>query len=346
MVRFILVFSIYFVWFTANCQSNSNKTVIAFGSCNDEAKPQVMWTEIIKQKPDLWIWGGDNIYADDNEVAASIKLRYQKQKSNPDYQRLLKSTAITGTWDDHDYGINDGGKFFARKRENKELFVDFIGFEKGNPIHKHDGIYNSTTLEKGNKKIKVINLDTRSFRDTVIKVSFTDSITNKKLTKYEMNLTGDVLSEAQWKWLREELSDKSIRLFIINSSIQVLATDHRFEKWGNFPTARKRLLNLVQQSNQKIIFISGDRHIAEISKLDLSGLPYSLYDFTSSGITHTWSEFWEEENSLRIGQLIIEKTFGIIRIDWSSTLPKITLEVRGATDKLFAEQAINLFSEK
>ena len=103
---------------------------------------------------------------------------------------------------------------------------------------------------------------------------------------------------------------------------------------------------MVQQSNQKIIFISGDRHIAEISKIDLPGLSYPLYDFTSSGITHTWSEFWEEENSLRIGRLVIEKTFGVIRIDWSSTQPKITLEVRGSPDKLFAEQAVNLFSEK
>ena len=48
--------------------SQKNETIIAFGSCSDENRPQELWPEIVKQKPVLWIWGGDNIYADSGDT--------------------------------------------------------------------------------------------------------------------------------------------------------------------------------------------------------------------------------------------------------------------------------------
>ena len=36
---------------------------IAFGSCNNQGKSQEMWKHVVKNKPDLWIWLGDIIYA-------------------------------------------------------------------------------------------------------------------------------------------------------------------------------------------------------------------------------------------------------------------------------------------
>ena len=35
-------------------------------------------------------------------------------------------TKIIGTWDDHDYGLNNGGSDFKRKDEYREMFLDFI----------------------------------------------------------------------------------------------------------------------------------------------------------------------------------------------------------------------------
>src|SRR5579872_3421822 len=87
--------------------AQKNETIIALGSCDDENKPQELWPEVVKQKPVIWIWGGDNIYADSGD-STNLKARYAKQKSDPGYQQLLKTCPITGTWDDHDYGMNDG----------------------------------------------------------------------------------------------------------------------------------------------------------------------------------------------------------------------------------------------
>jgi len=319
--------------------AQKGETIIAFGSCSDEKRPQELWPEIVKQKPALWIWGGDNIYADSGDTL-QFKARYAKQKSDSGYQRLLKTCPITGTWDDHDYGINDGGKYWPHKDEIKLLALRFLGFPKSNPVWNHDGIYNSMELKDRKKKVKIINLDTRYFRDTVYKVYYKPLGTEKKEYKYEPNATGDILGETQWQWVEAELKNSDASLFIINSSIQVLSQEHRFEKWANFPAARKRLLNMLTKLKKNVLIISGDRHIAEFSKVNLQGLPYPLYDFTSSGLTHTWPEPWKEDNSLRVGNLIIKKTFGLIILHWSKKEVKATLQIRGKDNQVFQEETV------
>jgi len=39
-------------------------TTIAFGSCSHEYDEDQLWDEISLNKPQLWIWLGDNIYGD------------------------------------------------------------------------------------------------------------------------------------------------------------------------------------------------------------------------------------------------------------------------------------------
>ncbi len=327
-------------WCASGLWAQSKETIIAFGSCDDEDEPQEMWKEVIAQKPSVWIWGGDNVYADTHDMNL-LKAKYDKQKSNPDYQKLMRMSTITGTWDDHDYGVNDGGKLNSKKNDSKKYLLDFLGIAEPSPVYEHEGVYNSLTIGKGKQKVKIINLDTRYFRDTIFKVSYIDSLSKKKMTHFEKNLTGDVLGEAQWQWLNEELGDESVALFIINSSIQVIAAEHRFEKWANLPTARKRLLDLIAASKKKVVIISGDRHIAEFSKIELPGLKYPLIDFTSSGITHTWSESWEESNKHRVGDLVIQKTFGILKINWSGKEPKVTMQARGLAKAPYAEYVLD-----
>lgn len=319
----IVVFLLCIAALTGYAQ-NKSKTldVIAFGSCSHEDDSVQLWDDIIAQKPDLWIWMGDNIYGDTHDMTL-MKKKYDMQKARPDYQRLLKACPVVGTWDDHDYGINDGGKNFSKKGESKNLALEFLDVPKNAAVRKHEGIYDSYTYGPAGKKVKVILLDTRSFRDTVI-------LSTVPGRRYEPNPGADILGEKQWKWLEGELKKSDADLNVIVTSIQFLANDHYWEKWGNFPTARQRMIELLEKTKpHNAFFISGDRHIGEVSRLTLKGLPYALYDFTSSGLTHTWEDARDEKNSLRVGQLIIQKNYGLIRISWDSKLPNIEMEIRG-----------------
>lgn len=311
---------------------------IAFGSCSHQNDADQMWPDVLAIKPQLWIWGGDNIYGDTHDMEAMRKM-YDLQKAAEGYWKLRRTCPIIGTWDDHDYGTNDGGKNFNKKKESKDLFMEFLDVNPRDPMRTHEGVYSSYTFGSGKKKVKVINLDTRYFRDTLSFVM--DSLNGRPAKRYVPNPTGDLLGAAQWQWLELELRLSDAEINIINSSIQVLSEEHQFEKWANFPAARRRLLDLVAASGAKgVIIISGDRHIAEISKTNLPGMAYPLYDFTSSGLTHTWSSVWEEKNKYRVGELIIQKTFGLLSIDWSGKTPSVKMEIRGNDGKVYGTETI------
>jgi len=314
--------------------TNKSPTTIAFGSCNKQYEPQPLWEIIVQNEPDLWIWLGDNIYGDTVDMEV-LKKKYELQKSNTEYQQLLKTCPIIGIWDDHDYGTNDGDKNYPEKEKSKELMLDFLGVPNNAAVRKREGAYQAYTIGKKGKKVKIILLDGRYFRDELIK-------DNSKKKRYILNETGDILGEVQWEWLSQELSDTSIALNIIACGTQMIPKDHRFEKWANFPKARKRLFDLLEEKQPKgVILLSGDRHIAEISKIKLDGLPYDLYDITSSGMTHSWENIREEYNELRVNDKMTgEKNFGVLKIDWDARPLKVKVEIRGLENKLHFDQEI------
>lgn len=304
-------------------------TVIAFGSCNKLDKPQNMWGDVAANNPNLWIWLGDIIYADTSNMKV-LAAEYKQLKTGPDYKKLRAKAQIIGVYDDHDYGKNDSGKGYPMKKASKKCLMDFLDVPGNNPVRKREGAYTSYTFGKGAQRIKVIVMDTRYFRDTL----YEDPT---KQRKYLPNMEGDLLGETQWKWLEKELKNSPANLNILCSSIQILANDHGYEKWGNFPNARKRLLSLIAQSKPKnLLLLSGDRHMAEVSKMDLQGLPYPLYDFTSSGLTHIRSGN-NEMNRLRVGDMIVKKNFGLLKIRWEGEHPVVTMQVRGLQNEMYQE---------
>ncbi|MDG1435762.1 MAG: alkaline phosphatase D family protein [Saprospiraceae bacterium] len=306
---------------------------IAFGSCNNQGKSQEMWKHVVKNKPDLWIWLGDIIYADTKNMQVMAD-KYSSLKNNMDYRRLLACSPVIGIWDDHDFGWNDAGKEYPMKNESKRLLLDFLDVPKDTLVRAREGIYQSYVFGEKGKKIKIILLDTRFFRDNVER-------TTGRNKRYIVNNEGDVLGDAQWVWLEKELESSDAQINIIASGYQIISKEHRFAKWGNFPKARARLFKLLQKVKPAMpILITGDRHIAELSRTRLVGLENPLFEITSSGLTHTWSEKRKEANQYRVGDLIIEKNFGLFKIDWSGEQPKVTVEVRGLNNVLFLKKGL------
>ena len=84
-------------------------------------------------------------------------------------------------------------------------------------------------------------------------------------------------------------SESSYHLLSLVEHLQVLAEEHAFEKWSNFPKERAHLIDLLEKHDpNNTILISGDRHIAEISRMPLDMTQSQLYDITSSGLTHAY----------------------------------------------------------
>lgn len=309
----------------------SDVLTIAFGSCNKHDLPQPLWSPILAENPEVFMWLGDNVYGDTPDMAL-LKRKYDSQLMHPDYRKVREKTKVIGIWDDHDYGINDGGKYFAQKETSMQLMLDFLEEPKDSPRRKQQGgAYAAHEFGEGESKVKVILLDTRFNRDTLMVV---DKV-------YQPNLTGSLLGEEQWIWLEKELKNSTAKVHLIASGIQMIPTEHPYEKWENFPLEREKLLRLLSQNNVKNpVLISGDRHIAEISKWQSKDFPEGLYEVTSSGMTHVWKTFREEYNPYRVGNLIASLHYGLARIDWSRK--EMTFQIKGEKGQVYLEQKLSI----
>jgi alkaline phosphatase D len=310
---------------------------LAFGSCNNQEKDQNMWSAIVDNQPDVWLWLGDNVYCD-TENMRFLASQYARVKAEPDYQRLCEIASVIGIWDDHDYGQNDGGKDYAFKKESRDLFFNFLEVPIDNPAWVREGAYQSYSIGPQGQKIKFLLLDARYFRDEL-------QANPNKNPRYFVNPNGDMLGDAQWNWLETELLNSDAQVHIIACGIQFINVEQGFEKWGNFPQARQRLFDLLGRVKpSQTLLLSGDRHIAEVSQMLVPGLPYPLYDCTSSGLTHAYSGVNTEGNQYRQGQLINERNFGLLKFNWDSPKPAVSFEVRGLENKLLMQ--LDLFPQQ
>jgi len=306
-------------------------STLAFGSCNRQDLPQPLWPVINQNNPQVWTWLGDNIYGDADDMHV-LQAKYRQVLDEPGYQQLSARTEIIGVWDDHDYGRNDGGKEYGMKQESAQLFWDFIGEPADSPRRRQQGVYSAHTYGPADKQVKVILLDSRFHRDALERV---DRV-------YQVNETGDMLGEAQWQWLEQELRNSKAKINIIGNGIQVLPEEQVYEKWANFPASRKRLLDLIAATGaQGVILLSGDRHIAEISKINYPGMRYPLYEVTSSGLTHVYSGAAVEPNRYRVGELVKKLNFGLLAFDWGRKGVQVEMLIKGEDNQTYLREVVS-----
>ncbi|SIQ80651.1 alkaline phosphatase D [Maribacter ulvicola] len=287
--------------------------VLAFGSCNRVDLPNLLWDDVLNAKPDVWVWGGDNIYADTDDMVA-LRSMYNVQKEQPEYKKLTATTDILGTWDDHDYGLNDGGVEFEAKDASQQEFLNFMNVPDESPLRKQQGVYNSRKYDVDGHSINIIILDTRYFRTKLTP----DTETKKRLKPNEYG-EGTMLGEVQWNWLKKELNSSKSDFNIIVSSVQYLSHEHGFEAWGNFPHEVDKLASVISDSKAAgVIVLSGDRHISEFSKTKIDGMGYPVIDFTSSGLTHAYKGFAGEPNKYRVGEVVFTESFGILEFNFEA----------------------------
>jgi alkaline phosphatase D len=310
-------------------------TRIAFGSCSEEDKPQPILNHVVAHHPDLFIYLGDNIYGDSRNLD-TLRAKYGRLAAKPEHRRLRESTTLLATWDDHDYGWNDTGRHFELKNESKQLFLDFWGEPRGSERWTRPGIYTSYMFEANGKRLQVIMLDTRWFRDNLLR---NDRVPPHK-NDYRPNPSPDstILGAAQWAWLETQLRMRA-DVRIIASSIQYSHEYNGWESWTNVPHERERMRQLIRTTRANgVVFISGDVHWGEVSRWDTPDM-YPLWDVTSSGLTETWPSV--EPNTNRVGPVVRENNFGEIEIDWSRATPALSLRLFDVTGALRTESVVD-----
>ncbi len=300
-------------------------TTITFGSCADAYKSQPIWAEIAATQPDVFIFLGDNVYADKLDgkslpvaTAASLDSAYSALDRQSEFSEFRQHIPILATWDDHDFGLNDGGKDNPVIDIAKKYFLQFFDIPEDSPMRNHAGVYSANIYGPIGKRVQIILLDTRTFRSALTKAIPGNA---QGYQRYQPSTAKEqqMLGEKQWLWLAQQLA-KPAEIRIIASSIQLLAENHGYERWGNLPREKKRFYQLLSKTKANgVVIISGDRHQGGLYRK--TGLtPYPLIEVTASSINVPIANPSFEMDNTQIGHLVKKTNFGLLRINWHKQL--------------------------
>lgn len=310
---------------------------IAFGSCAKQSKPQPVWAAVRAARPDLFLFLGDNLYADAKD-ADTLRQRYAEFRRAESLQAFRRDVPHLAIWDDHDYGDDDVGAEYPLKALSQRLFCDEWNEPADSPRRTRPGIYDAWRIERGGRTVQVLMLDLRFNRTTLaadpaLKQGYAAMVARARLGGGPMkgwylpnpDPSATLLGEAQWAWLAERLAEPAdVRLLC--SSVQLAAEGTGWECWANFPHERQRLAALIREKRAEgVIVVSGDMHYADLSRWDAPG-NYPLWDLTASGLTEVWDI--PTPNTRRVGSVFAGVNFGLVDLDFSTPVPTVQLGIR------------------
>lgn len=287
----------------------SNKTAddftIALGSCvyvNDSLIPvkggdYQIFKSIAKKKPDMMFWLGDNIYLHDHDWSSlsGINYRYTNTRSIPEMKELLASSINYAIWDDHDFGPNDSDRSYYYKNLSLAAFKNFWA----NPAYGINGKEGITSFFSWGD-IDFLLLDDRYYRSP-----------QKRGTGVRT-----ILGEDQLQWLIDALvfSEASVKVVMLGNLFLSTSSNTNNQNYiSNYSDERNRILRELEENNVKnVVFVTGDKHFSELSKL-VNSRQNEIYELTVSSLTAPPNKR-EDINSLRVeGTLVQQRNFGTIR---------------------------------
>lgn len=252
-----------------------------------------IFNAVHEKEPDIMLWLGDNIYMREVDFygLSGYQKRYTHTRDIKPLQKLLANTHHYAIWDDHDYGPNNSDRSNIHKYDALAAFKQFWA----NPTYGFDGNQCAVTQFKYNDA-EFFLLDDRWFR----------SPNNRKTGNREY------LGEKQMQWLIDALVTSKATFKFVAIGGQVLSNASLYENYATYPKERAQLLDLlVKEELKNVIFLTGDRHKTELSKIKRNGIVF--YDLTVSPLTSTAYDSSDEPNKNRVeGTHYAERNFGII----------------------------------
>jgi alkaline phosphatase D len=333
------IFAIFIAVFSCLSAADQPLRHIVLGSCIESTEHPMLDTTLTLPM-DLFLFMGDNIYADTTDMAV-MRAKYNRLKESRFFRGIRAKAPILATWDDHDMGANDGGADYPMKREAQKEFLDWLDEPADAPRRHQEGVYEARTFGPDGKRTQVIMLDTRYFRSPLDRVSKEQAALGGTAVPTK-DTTKTMLGEAQWRWLEGVLREAA-ELRLIISSIQFGSEACGAENWANFPHEQARMIRLIADTGAKgVLFLSGDRHWCEFSGLT-KDVPYPLYDLTASSMTQVHPRGTPTPNANRL----VPKTYhlpnvGTVDVDWDAPDAVLTLRILDVEGKTQMEKILTL----
>ncbi|MFG0265476.1 MAG: alkaline phosphatase D family protein [Rhodopirellula sp. JB055] len=294
---------------TANPARHGERVSVGFVSCVD-IEPNGIWNEMQGLDLDAVCLMGDTPYIDSTDLK-KVRARHREFLQMPDLAALSAKTPTVGTWDDHDFGLNNGNgrNVMEGKVDTRRGFVNYRAHSQyGNG---KEGVYHRVDLGM----IDVFFLDPRYF-------SQTDPSPADKTQP-------TCLGTEQWEWLLDGLrSSKAPFKVLAQGAIwedkKNRETDDMFTYWYE----RDALLDVIKTEGiSGVVLLGGDIHVAR-HLIHPQRVGYDLHDFViSPGHDHTITALDVPHPSLE-WSLVEGWQFLTLTADGTKDAPMLTAEYR------------------
>ena len=262
-----------------------SKLTLAVASCiNDyETDHFKIWEALLRRDPEYLLLIGDNVYADrtkNESITTNPEIlwnRYVDMRLKLPLFYQQKLIATHALWDDHDYGINDGGSEYQHRLASKDIFEAFWAQDLGNESWtKSFGVGGLLTLGDFN----LYFLDGRSFRT--------------------IHPEGTHLGIDQETWLLKNLKEETNPSILIKGD-QFFGGYHSFESYeGRHPQDFSKFVTNLKELTTPFIFMSGDRHFSEVMQFPRSMFGRPSFELTSSPMHAFLPQEQEDFNPWRV----------------------------------------------
>jgi alkaline phosphatase D len=282
-----------------------------------------------REKAAYMLWLGDNWYTREVDYYSEWGLWYRAHRDRrlPILQNFWKAMPHLAIWDDHDYGPNDIGKNYVLKEESRRVFQSYwLNKSYG---QNGEGIY--TQYSYGD--VDIFMLDDRWWRSSD---RMKDSVNGQPNPEKKM------FGAEQMQWLKNALLYSDATFKIIATGSQVLNPVSPWDKMRAFPVEYNELMRFLQEYGVNgVLFLTGDRHHAEIIKVDRPGT-YPLYDITASPLSSGTHKFSgpEANNPFRIFGLEEKQNYSRVSISGPKDQRKLTVQFLGVKGEPLGEWSV------
>ncbi len=307
---------------------------VAVASCADdkfESEQKKIWAELGTQRPDALLIIGDNVYADRGFLPSSLdgekmRRRYTETRGRLGLFFLNPLIPTLATWDDHDFGMNDGDRTFALKEEAKRIFMQFYAqenpagnFERGPGVASWWSAFG----------VHFALLDNRFYRSP-------NRVAGADQTHFGVD---------QENWLQNKLSMAKSPVFMISGD-QFFGGYHKFESYqGSHPLSFQAQVKQWRKAKAPLIFVSGDRHLSEILKVPSEVFGYPTFELTSSGIhAKTYADAFDRfPTATRLTGVAGELNYLIVEIvESAQNLLQLDVQSFGLNKKLHFQKTLTV----
>jgi len=256
---------------TAPVATADGSVRLMFGSCchEDEGTGNA-WRRVAIEKPDTVVLLGDTPYIDNTQLRQQ-RIRYAAFAGFAPMADLLRTTSWYGTWDDHDFGINDTDGRVPGKATSRQVFLEY----HANPSYGDGqrGIY--CKFRRG--PIEVFLLDTRTFA----------AMEPSPFKRHHASLLG----RGQWQWLLDGLrkSTAPVKVLACGMIWNEATRPGKLDHWGSYPHERQALFDAIgKHKTSGVVLVGGDIHRSRVIRhATKKSAGYDIVELITSPMHHS-----------------------------------------------------------